>query len=547
MKRTLSVSLLCFLLAFTWQQARAIITDPDDYIIFDSQGLIDSTVAAGFASQFFTESPDPANLIRFFWTENVKIGPQGNGMRGSYSSKDLLDMGFPKGTETGTAKGVANLWGIGIPEAANDEANGVYYTLDAIAYKKLQRAKDPILTDYRWDYNKVEAKYQRPSDSVIVRVPTTCDSIVFVALGAGSKYGLGIYELHKGRDAMHYIGGNNNMQVVRLGFAPSSAAGDVDSVDYVVLGPNKDWYGKAGGTDFTQNSNAPSFTEYVSNPANIDGLPDGYPKGERWGTWTGTSVWRIKVYGKIEKGEIPPFTGTISGWTFQYRPKETGTVDLNNAITTASGWGSQSYENYASDEGVVRSMLTASKNYNVGYDEDLKAFGTRLTGLPVTSDTTDFTKTAQHPAAYFQIDYSATGYQDMTLKFDFSIRNNGADSIVVVARNLSNSDWTVLGKVANSANPITTLAHAELAIPNDLANVKEVAVRLLMDGGDYPEGAEMVVSGLRIDGYDDYVALNDGAQKVAYITTAADRLHLLDRSTTADSTDYVYRALRDNK
>ncbi|MBQ7163268.1 MAG: hypothetical protein IJR64_06720, partial [Bacteroidales bacterium] len=548
MKKVLSVLLLSFLLSFTWQQANAIITDPDDYIIFDTGGLVDSTTAAEFNVKFFGESPDPSNLVRFFKSANVTVSNQGNGMRGSYSTKDLLDMGFPKGMDAGTAKSQSKVYGIGIPQAANDEAAGIWYTLDAINYKKLQRAKDPILTDFRWDYNKIEGKYQRPSDSVIVRVPTTCDSIIFVALGAGGKYGLGVYELQKGRDAMHYIAGNNNMQVVRLGFAPSAAAAEgLDSVDYVVLGPNKDWFGRIGTPEFTSNSNGPSFTVYEGNPEVKDGLPGEYPKGERWGTWTGTSVWRIKIYGKIEKGEIPPFTGTMSGWTFQYRPKETGTVDLNDAISTTSGWGSKTYENYASDEGVIRSMLTASKSYNVGYDEDLHVFGARLTGLPVTSDTTDFTKSAQHPGAHFQVDYCATGYQDMTVKFNFTILKNGADSVVVVARNLSNSDWTVLGKVAKPADPNTTVAQAELAIPNDLANVKEVAIRIMQDGGDYAENAELIISGLRIDGYDDYVSLNDGAQKVAYITSAADRIHLLDRSTTADSIDYIYRSMRDNK
>ena len=512
-------------------QAHAIITDPDDYIIYDTGALGDSAVAAAFDF-------DAPGVVRYFRTERVKIDNCGAFGRGMSGAQNLIDLGYPTGVRTNSNP----IYGIAIKQDLTNETGT--YKLDAVGYKQLQRKHDPVLTDYRWDYNKPEGNYYRPSDSLIVRVPATCDSVVFMAGGINSTSGVIIYQKDQGRNAFRYMGGNWGQGLARIGFNPKDVEG-VDSVDYVIFGAEKDWYGKAGGTEWKDN-NSIKWSLVTGDPTTQHGLGTDYCQSERWGVLKFTNILRIKVYGKIEKGEIPPFTGTISGWTFQYRPKTTGTVDLDNVISTTSGWGSQTYGKYASDEGVVRSMLTASKNYNVGYDEDLQTFGSRLTALPATSDTTDFTQNAQHPDAYYQIAFSSKNFQDMTLNFDFAIRG-GADSIVAVAKELSSSNWIVLGKVANSENPVTTLAHASLSIPNDLANKSDVVIRLLQNGGNYVDGAELDIARLRIDGYDDYVSLNDGAQKVAYITSAVDRLHILSRSTTADSTDYVYRALRDNK
>ncbi|MBP5171493.1 MAG: hypothetical protein ILP04_05485, partial [Bacteroidales bacterium] len=539
-KFTISCLATLAVLLLGTMQAHAIITDPDDYIIYDTGALGDSIVA----SNLNLDEPAPGQVIRFFRTSGVSVRLISTGIgRGISSNQDLIDLGFPSGTPTSATSG-KKIYGIGISQGTNDEATGTWYSLDAINYKKLQRAHSPLLTDYRWDYNKPNGTYNRPSDSLIVRVPTNCDSMVIIALGTNSHYGITVYRLDQGRDAFLYMGGNWGRYMPRIGLNPRSVEG-VDSVDYVILGPHKDWYGKAGG-EIWSDHNSFQWSLVEGDPTLVNGIEGNYVTSERWGLFEGTSIARIKVYGKIEKGDIPPFTGTIVGWTFAYRPKSTGTPDVNNVISTTSGWGSQTYEKIASDQGVVRGMLTASKNFNLGYDDDLHIVGTRLAGLPVTSDTTDFTKSAQHPDAYYQFEFTGSGYQDMTLNVDFAIRN-GADSLVAVIRDMSKSDWTVLGKMANSANAITTLAHGELAIPKDFANVKDLAVRLIMNGGNYPEGAELDIASIAVNGYDDYVSLNDGAQKVAYITPAADRLHLLDRSTTADSTDYVYRALRDNK
>ena len=62
-------------------------------------------------------------------------------------------------------------------------------------------------------------------------------------------------------------------------------------------------------------------------------------------------------------------------------------------------------------------------------------------------------------------------------------------------------------------------------------------------GGITVEGGTLIVSGLSINGYGDYHAKDDGAKKIAYISNCTDRLHTLDRATTADSTDRP-RALR---
>ena len=530
MKKLLSVLLLSFLLSFTWQQAHAIITDPDDYIVYDSGTLGDSAVAANF-------NFDGGGIVRYFYTPGVTIEAVGTVGRSISSNQDLIDMGFPSGTNISDVRNKTMLWGLVINQD-NENKNG-YYKLDPVLYKQLQRKSDPVLLNYRWDLNKGEGNYYRPSDSLIIRMPADCDSIVIMGQGTNASiYALLAYQLDKGRDAHYYAGHNTGFFVARIGLRPEPVEGQ-DSVDIVVLAPHKDWYATYTKTEWT--SSTENGKLLYAAQLNEDGTPY-YIKGERWGMYNRSNILRIKVYGHIEKGEIPPFTGTISGWTFQYRPKETGTVDLNNVISTSAGWGSQTYGKYASDEGVVRSMLTASRSYNMGYDDDLNTFGARLTGLPVTSDTTDYTQNAQLPEGYFQIDFSSTGFQDMTLNMDYVIRN-GADSLVVVAKELSAADWLLLGKFANSANPISDLAHISCAIPNSLANKSDVVIRVLQNGGSYSEGAELDIANLRIDGYDDYVAINVGAQKVAYITSAVDRLHMFARSATADSTDKVLKNL----
>ena len=538
--------LFAALLLIMSQPARAIITDPDDYLIYDSGGLGDSLVANNF------DFNNTGGAIRFITTDSVRvevIGYVGTtvGARTGTLIQDLVDMGFPPSVDYDAIKGVTKLWSIAIAQDNNNLSGNGPYKIDAIEYKKMQRRNDPLL-QVRWDYNKPEGRYSRPSDSIIVRIPAYADSIVIVGLGAiayssyKSTYALMAYQKDKGRDAHYHAGDNWGGFVGRIGIKPEPAEGQ-DSVDIVLLAPHKDWY-----TNYTNpewSSPIRGRTVYALEKQ-ADGVSPLYIKGERWGLFEKTNIFRIKVFGDIEKGEVPPFEGVISGWTFNYRPKTTGTVDLADILKQASGWGGQSYYKYASDLGVVRAMLTASKGYQLGYDDDLAVFGTRLTGLPATDDTTDFTVADQHPEGYYDLAFSAKGFQDMTLDLDFALRG-GSDTLMVLAKLVNDKEWTVLGAFNNAENPISQLGHVSCPLPAAFADKADINIRLLQGRGAVGESAELVLTNLKIKGYDDYVALNEGARKVAYITPAADRLHLLGRSATADSSDQVLRALMQDK
>jgi len=546
MKKYLSSFLMVILLLFVCQQARAIITDPDDYLIYDSGGLGDSLVAKAF------DFSSTGGAIRFILTDSVRVEPIGFvgtavGVRTGTLNQDLIDMGFPPGVDYDAIKGVTKLWSIAIAQDNDNRSGTGPYKIDAIAYKQMQRKNDPLLK-LRWDYNKPEGKYSRPSDSIIVRIPAYADSIVIIGLGAlgnnkfKSTYALMAYQKDKGRDAHYHSGDNWGGFVGRIGIKPEPVEGQ-DSVDIVLLAPHKDWY-----TEYTNpewGSPIRGRTVYALEKQ-ADGVSPLYIKGERWGLFEKTNIFRIKVYGNIEKGEIPPFEGVISGWSFNYRPKTTGTVDVEDVLKQSNGWGGQTYYKYASDQGVVRAMLSASKGYQLGYDDDLNIFGTRLTGLPVTDDTTDFTVAGQHPEGYYDISFSAKGFQDMSLDFDFALRG-GSDTLMVLAKLVTDKDWMLLGGYANAENPISQLAHVSCPLPEAFVDKSDINIRLMQGKGAVGESAELVLTNLKIKGYDDYVAVNEGACKVAYVTPAADRLHLLGCSATADSSDQVLRSLIQDK
>ncbi|MDD4641717.1 MAG: hypothetical protein PHF92_10235, partial [Bacteroidales bacterium] len=70
---------------------------------------------------------------------------------------------------------------------------------------------------------------------------------------------------------------------------------------------------------------------------------------------------RIKIYKDIEEGDVPEFDGVVAGWDFLYRPKSSGTVDLESLVTTNEGeWEDIYYPLYASDLGVVRGKLSST-------------------------------------------------------------------------------------------------------------------------------------------------------------------------------------------
>ncbi|MBQ7162405.1 MAG: hypothetical protein IJR64_02270, partial [Bacteroidales bacterium] len=237
--------LFAALLLIMSQPARAIITDPDDYLIYDSGGLGDSLVANNF------DFNNTGGAIRFITTDSVRvevIGYVGTtvGARTGTLIQDLVDMGFPPSVDYDAIKGVTKLWSIAIAQDNNNLSGNGPYKIDAIEYKKMQRRNDPLL-QVRWDYNKPEGRYSRPSDSIIVRIPAYADSIVIVGLGAiayssyKSTYALMAYQKDKGRDAHYHAGDNWGGFVGRIGIKPEPAEGQ-DSVDIVLLAPHKDWY-----------------------------------------------------------------------------------------------------------------------------------------------------------------------------------------------------------------------------------------------------------------------------------------------------------------
>lgn len=236
---------------------------------------------------------------------------------------------------------------------------------------------------------------------------------------------------------------------------------------------------------------------------------------------------RIKIYAGIEESDIPEFDGTIAGWTFQYHPKSSGTVDLTSHVTQVEGFESAKYDLYASDLGVVRGKLTASKGFSLGYDG--AEFATRIQGMQA-NQSVDFTKDNQHKD-YFQIDVPTTGYQDMELQFNFSLLSS-ATAVIVVSRAAGETDWTLAGKFDQTDNKTS------VSVPlTGMDNAATTQIRIMPDNGTYGNGGELMISALSLKGYDDYYKVNEGALKIAYINNATDRIHILDRATTSDSLD----------
>lgn len=353
-------------------------------------------------------------------------------------------------------------------------------------------------------------------DSLILNLPF-CDSLY---VESWHERGLAVF--NNRHDTTWYMGYSSNYAAI-IGIRYYME----DSIRIVLKGSGTDWM-------VPQGSNGSKNMELANN----------YTHRQRSATPSSRAAYinRIKVFSKIDRGTIPPFEGMHSGWTGQYRPGPSGTVDLESPIT--DNWSGTTFAKYASDLGVVRSMLTASKNMNVGYDDDLKRFGMRITSLGTSPQTTDFTDGEQH-AGYFNIAANTVKFQELVLQFDFAIRQ-GADSCVVAAQVAGDTVWTVLGTYANSADPVTQMASVSCPLPEAFDNQKSISIRILMGGGDYPEGGELVLSNLKLNGWDDYRATSENAKKIAYLTTAVDRLHILARSNTEDASDMILRHWLEN-
>lgn len=508
---SLLMTLLLFLMAVP--KMEAIITDPNDYIIYDSGILADSVYCSTWEFPPFMKVTEEVTL------KKINVWGRGN--------SSVVDYGYPAKTDPATLRGKVDLWGLVIGQKKG--YSGISYS----AFMEQPAEERPLFYLNRW---KGGYLYGRPTDSIVIRIPVTSDSIFIQACGTNSFYAIMAYELHRGKDSAWYIGGNWG-SVFNMGFKPKHAPG-TDSTDIVILGPHKDWY--TNGVEWQDNP----FQGKLVNAAelNEDGTNKN-KKSERWGLFEGTSINRIKIFGQIEKGSIPEFDGTVAGWDFLYRPKASGTVDLTSLVTDIDGeWEANYYPLYASDLGVVRGKLSSSspsEGMQLGKDCGYKAIMISPAGK---NDTVDFSKADEH-ANYFQIEVSLEGYQELSLNFDFNLRD-GADSCVVAYAADGVDSFTVAGKFARPED-WDGLTHVSVPMP-ELDNQSNVIIRILQDNGAMDENGQFILTNLSINGFE-YVEYKEDALDVAYINTLADRIKVFDRAVTSDSLDKaILPALMEN-
>lgn len=552
MKRFTSFCLVGFMmLLLAVPQAKAIITDPDDYIIWDSGAFADSSMHSKFVLPDF-----------MIWSPGIEFKTDlvvGRSMEEIY----LEDFGFKPGTKLEDAKGKP-MAALHIKQRKADDAtaNGERFILEYADYLKLKGDEKNL----PWTYSKADNKFYRPSDSIVIKVPKTCDSIYIQGLGSNNYYSLMVYEVGVSevipcdKGVFHGLGGTmrtnvyhngGNWGAVRaIGFKPQHV-GPGDSTTIVVLGSHKDYFAdntKGTLAHFCKDNNAVKNKQMFSGETVTDEdgtVRDRYVACERWGMWEGTTINRIKIYGTIEKGEVPVYDGTHSAFTFSYQTKPSGTVELDKPLKKENGWSSQGYVRYASDLGVVRSVLSATSYIYLGYDEAFDTYATKLNIISATHDSVSYDTVAEH-ANYFQIKVPTTGFQDLTMDFDYALR--GANNQVIVSAFINGDQaCTVLDTLDNSANPSTQMAHASIAIPNEFANQKNLIIRIMMGKGATSGTVEFDLANLTFKGYNDYNDAADGAPKVAYITPAKDRVHVLGLSDGADAADKLLPYMKENE
>lgn len=493
-------------------KANAIITDPDDYLIYDSGILADSATAMDYVfPDFIKGTADVA-------TKYVNVWGRGN--------NDPVSYGYPANTDIATVKQILKMWGLVIPQ--NNNASATRPVAGKISADNWVNTPDSIKKGYTWYYSSTDVAYYRPTDSIIIRIPKTCDSVFIQTCGTNSFYGAMVYELSEGMNNGWYNGGNWGA-VYNFAFKPKHS-GPGDSTDLVVLAPHKNWYNT--GAAYPSGSEVNGIFLNVG-AKNTDDTPM-YFKGERWGIFAGTSINRIKLYGKIEKGSVPEFDGTVAGWTFSYTPKASGTIDETKPLSKDDGVEEIYYSAYASDLGVIRSKLTptiSTEGFYIGYADDLDAYVARMSGLGSVA-AGDYTNGETHEN-YFQMDFSPVGYQDLVLNFDYAIRE-GSDSLVVAYLLDGASAWVVADELPNAEDPWSGMAHASIDM-SVLDNVSGAKVRIMMSNNDNGN-SELNIANLKLEGYDDYYVSNDDAIKVAYINNATDRIHTLDRATGSSDT-----------
>ena len=242
---------------------------------------------------------------------------------------------------------------------------------------------------------------------------------------------------------------------------------------------------------------------------------------------------RIKIYKDIEEGDVPVFDGVVAGWDFLYRPKASGTVDLESPVNVGEGeWESQHYPLYASDLGVVRGKLSSvspAGGMQLGNDCGVQAIKFASAGC---NDTVDFSLGTEHDN-YFQVEMSTLGYQELSLDFDFNIRD--ASDSCVVAYSTTGNTFTVAGKFPTP--DYDGITHVSLNLP-ELTNQPKVFIRLLLDNGTYGPGGEFILANLSVNGFE-YEEYKPEALDIAYINTAASRIRIQERASTSDSLDLV--------
>lgn len=522
-------------------QAKAIITDPDDYIIWDSGIFADSTNHAKFVLPDF-----------MLWSPGVAFKGEIEALGRNFKDDYMEDFGFKPGEKAENHKNTTKIGGLVIDarKATTDER----FQLDYADFLKLKGDE----ANLPWTYSKTNNKFYRPSDSIVIKVPKTCDSIFIQGCGSNKYYSIFVYEVgvseflkcDKGvfhglggvtRTNVYHIGGNWG-EVREIGFKPQHVAPG-DSTTIVILGSCKDYFAdneKGNRTHFCKDSEAVKNKQIYTGVyiTNEDGtVRDRYVSSERWGLWEGTSINRIKIYGTIEKGDIPVYDGTHSAFTFSYQTRPSGTVELTKPLKQENGWSGTAYTKYASDLGVVRSVLSASSYIYLGYDKDFGSFATKLNIISATHDSTCYDTIAEH-ANYFEITVPTTGFQDLTMNFDYAIR--GANNQVIVAAYIKgDAACTLLDTLDNSANPTKELAHASVAIPNEFANQKNLIIRIMMGKGALSGTTEFDLANLEFKGYNDFYPSAEGAAKVAYLTPAKDRVHVMGLSDGADSADVI--------
>ncbi|MDD4430969.1 MAG: hypothetical protein PHF61_06160, partial [Bacteroidales bacterium] len=151
MKKILTSLLMTLLLLLVAvPKTNAIITDPNDYIIYDSGILADSVYCSTWEFPPFMKVTDDVTL--------KKINKWGRG------NSSIVDYGYPAKTDITTLRGVIELWGLVIGQEKG--FSGISYS----AFMEQPAEERPLFYLNRW---KGGYLYGRPTDSIVIRIPVT--------------------------------------------------------------------------------------------------------------------------------------------------------------------------------------------------------------------------------------------------------------------------------------------------------------------------------------------------------------------------------------